>query len=127
VGTGDCTHPVWLKELREQLEDAEEGLYTLQSAVREEFNRGPAQSEQFPNPANPKTPPRFALTGEISTIYKKENKTRKVHHLVILPDFKSATVFQTKLERIGNIGSDGRPILGVDSRDLLAMLCNEGG
>jgi uncharacterized protein (TIGR00375 family) len=123
VGTGDCTHPVWLKELREQLEDAEDGLYTLRSKVRETFNAEPAQAvEGFPNPINVENPPRFVLTGEISTIYKKENKTRKVHHLVILPDFKSASTFQTKLERVGTIASDGRPILGIDSRDLLAML-----
>ncbi|MDR2535079.1 MAG: UvrD-helicase domain-containing protein [Treponema sp.] len=122
IGTGDCTHPVWLKELREQLDNAEEGLYTLQSTVRKAFDGGFTESNVFPKPFEPERVPRFVLTGEISTIYTKEQKTRKIHHLVILPDFKSAAAFQTKLERIGNINSDGRPILGIDSRDLLAML-----
>ncbi|MDR2485631.1 MAG: UvrD-helicase domain-containing protein [Treponema sp.] len=119
LGTGDCTHPVWLKDLREQLDDAEDGLYTLRKPVRDAFN---ARDEGIPRVPEGGTLPRFALTGEISTIYKKEQKTRKVHHLVLLPDFKSAAAFQTKLERIGNIVSDGRPILGIDSRDLLALL-----
>ncbi|MDR2518085.1 MAG: UvrD-helicase domain-containing protein [Spirochaetaceae bacterium] len=113
VGTGDCTHPVWLRELRNQLEDAETGLYTL---------RGAARTAGFPAPEDHGAVPRFALTGEISTIYKKGEKTRKVHHLVILPDFTAAGAFQRKLERVGSIESDGRPVLGLDSRDLLAML-----
>ncbi|MDR1785576.1 MAG: UvrD-helicase domain-containing protein, partial [Spirochaetaceae bacterium] len=99
LGAGDCTHPAWLRELRDNLEEAEEGLYTLKGGG-----------------------PRFVLTGEISTIYKKGDKTRKVHHLVLLPDFSAAERLQAKLERVGNIRSDGRPILGLDSRDLLAVL-----
>ncbi|GHT97024.1 DNA helicase [Spirochaetia bacterium] len=127
LGTGDCTHPLWLKELREQLVDGEPGLYTLKDAIGREFDNGPALAEGLPNPAGQAdggaASPRFVLTGEISTIYKKGDKTRKVHHLVILPDFKAAALFQTRLERIGgNISSDGRPILGVDSHDLLSML-----
>ena len=67
-------------------------------------------------------PVRFVLSGEISTIYARDGKTRKVHHVVILPDFKAAAAFQARLARIGNISSDGRPILGLDSRDLFALL-----
>jgi PHP family Zn ribbon phosphoesterase len=70
---------------------------------------------------------RFVLTGEISTIYRQGDRTRKIHHLVILPDFKRAAEFQAKLERIGNIGSDGRPILGINSRDLLGLLLETDG
>jgi uncharacterized protein (TIGR00375 family) len=121
LGTGDCTHPLWLAELREQLEEREPGLYGLKEQVRAEFDAGPALNEGLPKPAG--DVPRFALTGEISTIYKKGNTTRKVHHLIILPDFKAAASFQTRLEREGgNIRSDGRHILGIDSHDLLAML-----
>ncbi|MDR0582900.1 MAG: UvrD-helicase domain-containing protein [Treponema sp.] len=128
VGTGDCSHPLWLAELREQLEDAESGLYVLKNTARAAFDAGPGSpsAEGPPNPGGKadgaERPPRFVLTGEISTIYKREGRTRKVHHLVILPDFKAAAAFQTVLERAGNIRSDGRPILGLDSRDLLAML-----
>jgi uncharacterized protein (TIGR00375 family) len=129
VGTGDCTHPLWLAELREQLEDAESGLYVLKSAERAAFDAGPGSysPEGLPKPGGGDDPaggslPRFVLTGEISTIYKREGRTRKVHHLALLPDFKAAAAFQAVLERAGNIRSDGRPILGIDSRDLLAML-----
>jgi uncharacterized protein (TIGR00375 family) len=62
------------------------------------------------------------LTGEISTIYKKDGRTRKAHHLVMLPGFRAAAALQAKLEREGNIRSDGRPVLGIDSRRLLALL-----
>ncbi|MDR1446374.1 MAG: UvrD-helicase domain-containing protein [Treponema sp.] len=120
IGTGDCTHPLWLKELREQLNNAEQGFYTLKDSVRKNFDSGPALAEELPSPKTASTG--FVLTGEISTIYKKDGKTRKVHHLVILPDFDAAAAFQRRLERIGNITSDGRPILGIDSRDLLSML-----
>ena len=123
VGTGDCTHPQWLAELREQLEEGEEGLYVLKKKVRKDFDSGPALTEALPNPRGAGGIfPRFVLTGEISTIYKKGDKTRKVHHLVILPDFKAAASFQTRLEKVGNIRSDGRPIIGIDSRDLLSLL-----
>lgn len=127
LGSGDCTHPLWLAELREQLDDAEEGFFTLKPAVRKTFDRNIALSESIPLPdvskrESPVLRPRFVLSGEISTIYKKDNKTRKVHHLVILSGFAQAAVFQAKLERVGNIRSDGRPILGLDSRDLLALL-----
>jgi uncharacterized protein (TIGR00375 family) len=119
LGTGDCTHPRWLAELREQLDDGEEGFYTLKEMVRADFDAGPAREEGLPKVRGGAA--RFVLTGEISTIYKSGDKTRKIHHLIILPDFKAAAVFQTKLERVGNISSDGRPILGVNSRDLLAL------
>ncbi|MDR1031285.1 MAG: UvrD-helicase domain-containing protein [Treponema sp.] len=121
LGTGDCTHPLWLKTLREHLDDAEEGFYTLKPEIRRNFDTGPGIAEGLPCPPDTGFP-RFVLTGEISTIYKKEDKTRKVHHLVILSSFTAAAAFQTALERIGNIRSDGRPILGLDSRDLLALL-----
>lgn len=111
IGTGDCTHPEWIKELREKLVEAEDGLYRLKSeleaAVREDL------------PCSCINPPRFILSCEISCIYKRGDRTRKVHHLILMPDFDSAERFNRALDRIGNIKSDGRPILGLDSRDLL--------
>jgi DNA helicase-2/ATP-dependent DNA helicase PcrA len=121
VGTGDCTHPAWLAELREELEPAEEGFFKFKPALRREFDSGEALAEGLPEPPGDR-PVRFVLTGEISTIYSRGGRTRKVHHVVILPDFAAAAAFQTRLERMGNISSDGRPILGVDSRDLFAAL-----
>src|SRR5690606_4897347 len=58
---------------------------------------------------------------EISTIYKRDGRTRKVHHLIYMPDFDAVARFNAALSRIGNLGSDGRPILGLDSRDLLEI------
>jgi DNA helicase-2/ATP-dependent DNA helicase PcrA len=123
VGTGDCTHPRWLGDLKEALVEAEEGFYTLKEDIRRDFNRGPALEEGLPCPAEGSLGAvRFVLTGEISTIYTRDEKTRKVHHLILLPSLEAAAAFQVQLEKAGNIRSDGRPILGLDSRDLLEML-----
>ena len=109
VGTGDFTHPAWRAELMEKLVPAEEGLYTLREDVR------------FREDTAPEVQPRFVATGEISTIYKKNGRTRKVHSLILLPSLEAADVLARKLEAIGNIHSDGRPILGLDTRDLLEI------
>jgi len=120
LGTGDCTHPAWLSELRAALEPAEQGLFRLKDEIRREFDRGEALAEGLPEPGSRDV--RFVLTGEISTIYSRSGRTRKVHHLVLLPGFEAAAAFQSRLERVGNIASDGRPILGIDSRDLFSLL-----
>ena len=67
-------------------------------------------------------PVRFMLGGEISNIYKRGDRTRKVHNIVFAPSFEAVERLQARLERIGNIRSDGRPILGLDSRDLLEIV-----
>ena len=109
VGTGDFTHPAWRAELRQQLAPAEEGVYVL----REEYRLPEA-------PAG--VSPRFAVTGEISSIYKQDGKTRRVHNLILLPSLEAAEALSARLEAVGNIRSDGRPILGLDSRRLLEMV-----
>jgi uncharacterized protein (TIGR00375 family) len=121
LGTGDCTHPTWLAELADQLQPVEEGLFSLKPAVRKEFNEREALAEGLPDTGSD-SEVRFVLTGEICTIFSRGGKTRKVHHLVILPDFTAAAAFQTRLARVAKIESDGRPILGLDSRDLFEML-----
>ncbi len=108
VGTGDFTHPKWREELNQQLVPAEDGLYRL----RDEFR---LPCETYADPA------RFVVSGEISTIYKKDGKTRKVHSVILLPTLDAAERLSAKLEAIGNIHSDGRPILGLDCRDLLEI------
>jgi uncharacterized protein (TIGR00375 family) len=65
---------------------------------------------------------RFVLGVEISCIYKKGPRVRKVHHLVFMPSFEAAARFNASLAKIGNIRSDGRPILGLDSRNLLELV-----
>ena len=109
IGTGDFTHPAWRAELREQLVPAGDGVYTLREALR------------LPGDA-PGEAPRFVVTGEISSIYKKDGKTRKVHNVILLPSLEAADELSARLEAIGNIHSDGRPILGLDSRDLLELM-----
>jgi uncharacterized protein (TIGR00375 family) len=110
IGTGDFTHAAWRAELREKLEPAEEGLYALKKAHR---LQGPLNSAAFS--------PRFMVSGEISGIYKKNGKVRKVHSLILLPSLEAADALALRLEAIGNLHSDGRPILGLDSRDLLEI------
>ncbi|MCP4667435.1 MAG: AAA family ATPase, partial [Deltaproteobacteria bacterium] len=114
IGTGDFTHPGWVAELRDKLVEAEEGLYQLEPGRRKGVD---AQA-----PASCPGPTRFLLSGEISCIYKKGGKTRKVHHLILMPDMASVLKLNKRLDRIGNITSDGRPILGLDSRDLLEIV-----
>jgi DNA helicase-2/ATP-dependent DNA helicase PcrA len=114
IGTGDLTHPGWVEELREKLVEAENGLYRLRPDLEK------AVEEQV-SPSC-KAPTRFVLSGEISCIYKRGDRIRKIHNLVLLPDLKAVQKLNSRLQRIGNIVSDGRPILGLDSRDLLEIL-----
>ena len=111
VGTGDFTHPAWREELTEKLEPAEDGLYVLKDEYR-------IREEGVPG----EMIPRFVATGEISSIYKKNGKVRKVHSLILLPGLEDAERISAKLEQIGNIHSDGRPILGLDCHDLLEII-----
>jgi len=115
IGTGDCVHPGWSAELAEKLLPVENGLFKLKDEYQleesKELIKKGLKEEIF-----------FILTGEISSIYKKNGKTRKVHNLIILPDLDALHFMQAKLEHVGNIRSDGRPILGLDSRDLLDMV-----
>lgn len=110
IGTGDFTHPAWRAELAESLEPAEEGLYRLKAPLVLPHAIG----GEYPTP-------RFVVSGEISTIYKRGGKTRKVHHVILLPSLEDAETLAHRLEAIGNLHSDGRPILGLDSRDLLEI------
>ncbi len=117
LGSGDFTHPVWLAELEEYLEeDGQSGLLRL----RDKGAVGKALPEYGAAALGGET--LFMLQGEISSIYKRGGKVRKVHNLVYMPDFASARKFCAKLERIGNLKSDGRPILGLDSRNLLELV-----
>jgi DNA helicase-2/ATP-dependent DNA helicase PcrA len=119
VGTGDFTHPAWLAQIKETLVPAEPGLYRLRPEIETEvMHQAPA--------ACAGRPVRFMLEVEISTIYKKGDKVRKIHHLIFVPDLGSAERLIAALARIGNLASDGRPILGLDSRDLLEITLATG-
>lgn len=102
LGTGDFTHPLWLKELKTKLEPAELGVYKLKS----------------------EDTTRFILTSEISCIYSKNNRTYKVHMLIFAPSFEIVEKINTHLGWIGNLKADGRPILGLDAKELLKIALN---
>ena len=111
IGTGDFTHPGWTKELKEKLIPAEQGLFKLKDKYK------------LKTDINSDNEVRFLLTSEISNIYKKFDKVRKVHNCVFAPDFETVDKIQQKLSGLKfNITSDGRPILGLDSRDLLEIM-----
>jgi uncharacterized protein (TIGR00375 family) len=101
LGTGDFTHPKWIESIKKELEPAESGLFKL---------RGQDSST------------RFILTSEISCIYKKGGKVRKIHIIIIAPSIVTVEKINTKLSSIGNIKSDGRPILGLDAKELVKIV-----
>jgi len=103
LGTGDFTHPAWFKELKEKLSPAERGLFQLK---------------------NFDSPTRFILTAEISCIYSKGGKVRKVHIIIFAPSIKAVEKINLELSKIGNLMADGRPILGLDAKNL-AQICLE--
>src|SRR3954451_14725627 len=119
LGTGDFTHPAWFDHLRESLVEDAYGLFRYRDED-EITNRLPG-SLQAAEKA------KFMLSVEISTIYKRDDRTRKVHHLIYMPGFAAAGKFNAALGRIGNLTADGRPILGLDSRDLLEITLAAGG
>src|ERR1044071_5224491 len=112
IGTGDFTHPSWFLEMRDKLVPAEPGLFKLK--------------DELAAPIDASLPPsvreaviRFVPSVEIATIYSKGGKVRKLHQLVVMPSFEAVSELNARLERIGNLKADGRPILGLDSKELL--------
>ncbi len=118
VGTGDFTHPVWREELGAKLVPDVPGLFRL----RPDLER--AVHETLPPSC--RAPVRFMLSSEISTIYKRDEQTRKVHHLLYAPSLDAVDEITGALARVGNLASDGRPILGLDSRNLLEITLSGG-
>ncbi len=104
VGTGDFTHPQWFREMRDELTETEHaGFYRLK--------------------AKPNSDVYFLCTAELSCIYTRGGRGRRVHHIVLAPSLEVVEKINQKLEARGfNLKSDGRPILGIDSEDLLKFL-----
>ncbi len=101
MGTGDFTHPAWFGELKQNLDPAEPGLFALRGV---------------------KNSTRFLLTAEISCIYSKGNRVRKVHIVIFAPSFDAAEAINQRLSKVGNLMADGRPILGIDSQELTKIV-----
>ncbi len=104
MGTGDFTHPLYFQELKEQLVPLGTGLYR----------------HQEDDPKNPRV--KFMLTQELSGIYKRGGKVRRIHNLVLAPSLEIVGKIIKRLEPIGNLSADGRPILGLDSEELLKIV-----
>jgi len=103
LGTGDFTHPLWLKEIKEKLESAEPGLFKLK---------------------NSKNQTRFILTTEVSCIYFKRGKERKIHLIIFSPSIEICEKINNYLKLYGNLETDGRPTLSLDAKELLKIILN---
>ncbi len=114
VGTGDFTHPAWFSELKDKLEPSGNGLFHLKKEFQTDHVPDSCASDVF-----------FLLSTEISCIYSKSGKTRKIHCIVFSIDFAEAARINRTLSRIGNLSADGRPILGLDAKELLKIIINE--
>ncbi|MDZ7758823.1 MAG: UvrD-helicase domain-containing protein [Desulfovermiculus sp.] len=114
--TGDFTHPGWLQEIEDTLDETGDGLLRLKdpSCLAKEIPWLEPQSQ--PGSCD------FILGTEISSIYKRQGSVRKVHNLVFFSSLDTVRTFNRRLGQVGNLQSDGRPILGLDSRDLLEMV-----
>ena len=114
IGTGDFTHPGWFAELREKLEPAEEGLFKIKDTIAKQIDT------QLPSSVKNNLI-RFILTVEISNIYTKNGKVKKLHNIITAPSLETVSKLNAQLDRIGNLKADGRPILGIDSKELLKI------
>ena len=114
MGTGDFTHPQWMKEIKAKFEPAEPGLFKLKVVPDSVSHKIETESGTT----------RFMLTVEISSIYSKGGKTRRVHNLIFAPSIETAEKINAQLNIRGNLKSDGRPILGLDSKELAKIVFN---
>lgn len=112
IGTGDFTYPEWLTEVRDKLEPVDGGLFQLKRQIATGIDKTLPQSVRD-------NLIRFIPSVEIATVYKKGGRVRKIHQLIIMPDFEAVIRLNSRLERIGNLRADGRPILALDSKELL--------
>ena len=111
MGTGDFTHPMWLQELKTELEEAEPGLYKRKpSSAKATAGKGQDGGT------------RFVFSSELSCIYSKGGKVRKVHLLLLVPSLAAVEKINTQLGWIGNLKSDGRPILGIDAKEVAKIV-----
>ena len=102
IGTGDFTHPKWLAELKEAVEEVKPGLYQLKDKSAKAF---------------------FMLTSEVSSIYKQGEKVRRVHNMIFAPNFEAVDKIIAGLEKRGaNLKADGRPIMGIHCDELVKIV-----
>ena len=95
LGTGDISHPEWLKELKANLTEDGSGILTSKSGFK------------------------FVLQGEVSNIYTQDGKGRRIHNLILAKNFEIADQIQEALKKKGRIDYDGRPIFGFSCPELV--------
>jgi len=108
LGTGDFTHPQWFDEIKKKLEPAEHGLFFVRN---KKFNQEKSNT-------------RFILTSEVSCVYSKKGRVRKIHIIIFAPSIETVEKINKSLDKIGNIDADGRPILGLDAKELTKIILN---
>lgn len=96
LGTGDCTHPLWMHELQQKLRPTAGGLYEYRGV-------------------------HFLLTAEVNNIFLSGGKSHRIHNLLFLPEMAVAEEMNRRLAKYGDLASDGRPILHLSARDLVKM------
>ncbi|MBU4331820.1 endonuclease Q family protein [Candidatus Parcubacteria bacterium] len=121
VATGDYTHPEYFKELKEKLERVDNGFYKIKSTLSAEVSKretkaGPSDELLVTSDTY------FVPTAEISCIYSKGGKCRRLHICLITPTFEEVAEINSALTKIGNLHSDGRPILGLDAKKLAQIV-----
>lgn len=111
ISASDFTHPLWFRELKSQLKESSEGLYKLKSPSYAKASEG-KQNKTL-----------FLLSTEISSIYKQGEKLRRIHNLVFAPNLEIVEKINKEFtKRAFNLIADGRPIIGLSSKDLLEFL-----
>lgn len=111
IGTGDFTHPAWYQQLKDVLDTNDSNLFTLKDNYKDNNLPASCRGEVA-----------FMLTAEVSCIYSKNGRVRKIHSLIFAPDLAAVSRINTVLSSIGNISSDGRPILRLDAKKLLKIV-----
>ena len=108
VGTGDFTHPEWSRRIRRELQPAGNGFFRLKK-TKPPAGGLPGGFKPDPDDVH------FILSAELSLIYSQGSRVRKIHLVVLAPGLAAVERLNRRLDRIGNIRSDGRPILGLDA------------
>jgi len=123
ISTGDFTHPAWFQELKDKLEPAEPGLYKLRRLQGSESRSPtlPVGASGLKGLPADEAGTRFILTTEISCIYTTKGGVRKVHLILFAPSLEAVEKINTQLGWIGNLKSDGRPIIGINAKDVVKI------
>jgi len=117
LATGDFTHPEWLFLIKEKLEPKGNGFFRLKKLL-------PQPNEYLKNISFSPEDVSFILSTEISFIYSKKGKVRKIHILLLAPDLESVDKLNNKLSGLGNLRSDGRPIMGLDAKNFVKIVAD---